>query len=503
MEYSLTPDDLVIADMTGPVALAGVIGGMNTAVSDTTTSVLWESATFDATTVRLTAQRHGVRTDSSTRYEKSLDPILAGETFVRVGEYLRFLGKYGESTGEFYYLDSNKCNDISLTVSYDLISKKAGKIIEKNRIETILANLGFETVSRTEKDFTVKVPSWRATKDVSIEEDVVEEILRIYGYDNIEPTPLVAPLHIRPKNKTKELEGIVLEFLSARGWNEVYNYSFTNLPLQSKSLLKNPEDLIAIANAYTEDFTHMRSSLAPRLFESLQNNIRHGNNIRFFEIGNIYSKNTHTGKELADLLTLQDSRPYGETKKLAGVVMTDDVESLRQDLERLFEKIVGYVPDISQNSEGMLPFFHPGFSGTYRSDEGIFASIGKIHPSIAVSFEIPENTWYFEVDFELLFDLFLKKETIFKRISPYQAVSRELNFILDEKTETGTIADAISSTHPWIGRVIVDSVYRDDEKIGTGKKSVNFAFFLQGEGTISDEEAGKIQNDIVEKIEKM
>lgn len=141
IEYELTLEDMVIADDHGPIALAGVIGGMNSAVSLETKNVIWESATFDAVSVRLSAQRHGVRTDASTRYEKSLDPLLAKFATARIWEYLEFLSKNIETTGAVSYLDAKQVNTPRITVSYDFINMKSGTTIPQEKINTILTNL--------------------------------------------------------------------------------------------------------------------------------------------------------------------------------------------------------------------------------------------------------------------------------------------------------------------------------------------------------------------------
>jgi phenylalanyl-tRNA synthetase beta chain len=141
IEYELTSEDMVIADDHGPIALAGVIGGMNSAVSLETKNVIWESATFDAVSVRLSAQRHGVRTDASTRYEKSLDPLLAKFATARIWEYLEFLGKNIETTGVASYLDTKQVNTPRITVSYDFINMKSGTTIPQEKINTILTSL--------------------------------------------------------------------------------------------------------------------------------------------------------------------------------------------------------------------------------------------------------------------------------------------------------------------------------------------------------------------------
>lgn len=212
--YTLTEDDIVIADNSGPIALAGVIGGMNTAVSETTTRVFWESATFRAATVRLTAQRHAIRTDASTRYEKSLDPLLAHSVFARVDEYLAFLGKTGSIQSEMHY--SVTVEPIEISLPFDRIDARAGVTIAHDTSVAILEALGFTIRDRSANNLMVVVPSWRATKDVSIAEDVIEEVLRIYGYDNIPAYPLSGDLPLGKKNTEKMLKSRLLQYFAER-----------------------------------------------------------------------------------------------------------------------------------------------------------------------------------------------------------------------------------------------------------------------------------------------
>lgn len=366
VEYSLTDADLVIADENGPVAIAGVIGGLKSAVSETTTRVFFESATFDAVSVRLTAQRHAIRTDASTRYEKSLDPTLAGKTFSRVMEYLKFFGKNPEIVGQFGYLTENYNKNISVIIPKNLISKKAGIEIPEEKIFEILTNLGFQVekidilsnfkdaivelfVDKPENDaYQVFVPSWRATKDISIAEDIVEEILRVYGYENIPAIPLSGDFTIQEKNREKALYDELLAYFSHKNFSEIYNYSFTNTPLQEKFLQKNHDHLIAIQNAYTEDFTHMRDSLAPRLFASINANLRHSDHLQFFEMGKIYAKNISHDQKLKNLLSTQESLSYPEKLMIGGVSTADDIASLRAILDTFFAKIFTKNPIISQ-----------------------------------------------------------------------------------------------------------------------------------------------------------
>lgn len=516
VEYTLTDKDLIIADEVGPLALAGVIGGKNSAVSENTKVVVWESATFDATSVRLSAQRHSIRTDASTRYEKSLDPTLANKTFSRVFEYLDFMGKNPEILGQFSYIDARFLDEKIIELPLSLVNSKAWVNIELDIIEDILTKLGFEilgTRENHEKIFInneiveaeddlfleIKVPTWRATKDITIAEDLVEEILRIYGYENIPALPISGDFEIQEKNKEKQLYNQILAFFSSANFYEVYNYSFTNALLQAKSLLNFDENLIKITNAYTVDFTHMRNSLAPRLFENIANNLKYSDNLAFFEIGKIYAKNLIRDSKIAKLLESQKTLPYPEKKIIAWVTTFADIRAIREILEKFFTKNLDISAIVSQGSD--LGFLHPGASGIYSFNDKILANFGRIHPEIATNFEIPDNTIYFEIDFEEILQIFSNKNTNFKPISQYQAITRELNFVLDKNTETGKIAKIIEKSHPWISDVVVIDIFEDEAKVGANKKSVTFSFVVQSpENTISDDEIKNIMENIVAKI---
>lgn len=196
--------------------------------------------------------------------------------------------------------------------------------------------------------YNVGVPSWRATKDITIAEDIVEEILRVYGYENFPNLPMFGGITINEKNREKEFYDKILEYFSANGFSEIYNYSFTNIGLQEKILEKNHTDLIAIQNAYTEDYTHMRSSLAPRLFTSVAANIRHDEKIRFFELGKIYGKKLAREKKAEMLLAHQSALPYGERLVIGGISTADSIPSLRATLDTFFADLYLENSTISQ-----------------------------------------------------------------------------------------------------------------------------------------------------------
>lgn len=199
-EYTLTSKDLVIADEEKALAVAGVIGGENSAISETTKNVVFEAATFDPVSVRMTAARIGCRTDASTRFEKSQDPMLAALAMKRTEEILGFMGKKNTPDAIFSYVNTSKLKNISIEVTHDFIAKKLGRAIPEADINRILTALGFEYAALDANTFSVKVPSWRATKDVSIKEDIAEEVGRIYGYDRIADAPIPGFFSIASKN---------------------------------------------------------------------------------------------------------------------------------------------------------------------------------------------------------------------------------------------------------------------------------------------------------------
>lgn len=463
-EYTLTTEDVVIADDRGPVAIAGVIGGMESAVSTTTTSLIWESACFDATSVRLTAQRHGIRTDASTRYEKSLDPILAGMTFTRVMEYLDFLEKSYSVTATSSFLDEKQVNTPIIEVETRFLHMKAGVEIPEASIQAILIRLGFSYI-QTGEHYMITVPSWRASKDISIQEDIAEEIVRIYGYENVPYTPLESDFSIARKNEEILLRNLTLNHFSEHGWHEVYNYSFSSAPLDQKIGLPDMENAIGIQNAFNEEYTHMVRSLAPRLFLDMTHNQKYSEGFSLFEIGKVYHRIGDRREQEARLLEKIEKKPLPEKKVLAGVTLAMSFEQLRKDLESYLRKSIGYVSPVHQGGTG-LTFLHPGISGSYSLDEAVLIRFGKIHPETAYAFDISTEILYFECDYEAILRLRTDIDERFHEISRFQTIHRELNFLLPQGTPTGDIARIIDAMHPWITELRVDSIFEDEEKIG-------------------------------------
>ena len=497
VEYTLTSEDLVIADHNGPIAIAGVIGGMESAVSLESKNIVWESATFDAVSIRLTAQRHGIRTDASTRYEKSLDPLLPTLALPRVIEYMQFLGKKFDITASSSYLQEKSVNHITIDIDYNFINMKAGIEIPKEEVNAILWRLEFKLIIDNWQ-LIITIPSWRASKDISIKEDIAEEVARVYGYDNTPLTPLSANFSIAGKNHEIILRNTTLSHFSERGYNEIYSYSFTNENLDKKIWYENMESAIGIRNSFNEEYTHMRRSIAPRLFLAAMENMKYASNFSFFEIGKVYRKSDTKWRENTLLQNIA-IKPFPEKKELSGVIVWGTLEELRRTLEGYLERTLSYVPPIHSGTDSNL--FHPNISGSYREDDIVLIRFGEVHPEIAHHFELGTKTLYFEIDYEKILELSRENDMRFHPISKYQTIPRELNFVMPEHTPTGDVAHIIDAVHPWIQNIVIDSVYIDSKKIGEWVKSVNFSFLLSNhDATISDAEALNVQNMVIEKM---
>ena len=325
--YELDETNLAITDRRGPVAIAGVIGGLDTGIVDTTTSVVLESANFHASNIRRTSAKLKLRTDASIRYEKSQDPVntvrglaRAVELFEMVSPGIRIAGGLEDCRKE---LPAPK----PITLPMDWLVRKLGRPIEPAQVRDILESLGFGVSQASPGVFSVSVPSWRATRDVSIKDDLVEEIGRMVGYDTIPPRAPLLPVRVPPANEERRFHHRVRDLAAAQGFSEVYNYSFVSEELARKFGFE-PEEHLAVANPISEGQDLMRMSLVPNIWRNISENAKHFERFRLFEIGcEIHRREgDELPDEVAHLVAALYSREDGhdgivELKRLAECLM--------------------------------------------------------------------------------------------------------------------------------------------------------------------------------------
>lgn len=283
--YDLDPSNLVIADPEGAVALAGVIGGAGSAISHSTTRIALESACFSASGVRKTSSRLKLRTDASMRFEKSQDPVntvrglkRALELLEEVSPGIRLVGGVADA---YEPLPAAQAIELPL----DWLDRKLGCVVPADRVKKILESLEFRVDATSPRVFAVTAPTWRATKDVTIKDDLVEEVGRMIGYDTITPQAPLAPARVPPANPERAFHHRVREMAAAQGFTEVYNYSFIS-EKQARDFGLDSADLVEVANPIASDQNLMRASLLPGIAKNIGDNARHFDVFRLFEIGN-------------------------------------------------------------------------------------------------------------------------------------------------------------------------------------------------------------------------
>jgi phenylalanyl-tRNA synthetase beta chain len=354
--YQLDPSNIVIADRDGAVALAGVIGGADSAISATTTRIVLESANFNASSIRKTSSRLKLRTDASMRFEKAQDPVntvrgleRAVALLEKVSPGIRLVGGLADA-----YQPPPVRPPIALPL--DWLESKLGRALPPAEVQRILESLEFRVEEAGPNVFSVTVPSWRATKDVSIKDDLVEEVGRMIGYASIEPTPPLVPARVPPPNPQREFHHQVRTMAAAQGFTEVYNYSFVSDDM-ARAFSLSPEAHVQVANPIAQDQNLLRSSLLPGIWKNVKDNTRHFESFRLFEIGEevfpdrevphftaaVFAKDDGVGallelKRLAACLLrgcearpTTDTKPYEHPQRAANIVLEQTT------IGRLFE----------------------------------------------------------------------------------------------------------------------------------------------------------------------
>jgi phenylalanyl-tRNA synthetase beta chain len=325
--YNLSPSNLVIADAAGPIALAGVIGGLHSAIGPDTRRIVLESANFQAAGVRQTSVALKLRTDASMRFEKSQDPTntvrglaRALELLEQVSPGIRLVGGLAESHSEFK-------TPAPIELSVDWLKAKLGRDLDAREVRSILESLEFSVKESTPGNFLVTVPSWRATKDVSIKDDLLEEVGRMVGYESITPkAPLIESV-TPPESASRLFLRGVRNMSVAQGFTEVYNYSFVTEDM-ARAFAMDVDAHVGVTNPIAEDQTLLRASLLPAIRKNILDNTRHFSTFRLFEIGReIHLRNRELPEEIPHFVAAMFAREGDgsaslfELKRLAECLM--------------------------------------------------------------------------------------------------------------------------------------------------------------------------------------
>ncbi|MDD4272022.1 MAG: phenylalanine--tRNA ligase subunit beta, partial [Patescibacteria group bacterium] len=494
VERKLEPDMLVIADITKPVAVAGVMGGANSEINNQTASIIIESANFNFDSVRKTAQKLGLRTEASMRFEKGLDPNLCELGLIRAVELILEICPGARVAGNLADEKRYKLNQGLIDLNLMWLNKFIGYEFTAKEVKRILEKLGF-LVKAAGNGFKVTIPSWRAVHDVSLPEDLAEEVARIYGYNNLKSElpkiALTPPLVIPEKVLIRKIKNILS---MGAGLSEVYNYSFLNANRLEK--LKFGQT-IKLANPLSEDLTDLRPSLIPGILENIKTNQASESEITIYEIGSVFFekegeiKKDDSGKEN---LPLQE-------KRLALALAGDAPDDLFRKLKGVIEFLLK-----SLNLEATFEFeateYNKFASAKIMAEGNDIGRVAELEKNVRQNFGIKKLTAIAEISLPKLLNL-VKNSPVKQYVEPpkYPAVSRDLAFVVNEKVLYNNIVKEIKNFNDLIRQVDLFDVYQAG-KLGDGKKSLAFHIIYQADKTLTSEEVDEIQGGLVKHLKK-
>ena len=489
VERELTSADLVIADTEKAIGIAGVMGGFNTEIADSTRYVLLEGANFNSKSIRLTSKRLGLRTEASTRFEKGIDPNLCHLAVDRVCQLIEEINAGVVVKGSMdVYKNPRKEESISLRPSR--VRKILGVELSEDEMVEYLNRLDIKSEIE-DNIIKSKIPTYRL--DIESEIDLVEEIGRLYGFHNIESKPLMGALTRGEKPYDKKIEELAKGILQAMGLNEAMTYSFISPRAYDK--IKVTEDsplrkVIKLLNPLGEDYSVMRTTLLPNMLELLSRNYNRGvEECYVYEIGNIFIPKELPLKELPEERKVLSIGFYGK----------EDFYFLKEVVNTLLESLG--IKDVEYIREENNPSFHPGRTAIVLVDGKNIGILGEIHIDVLENYEMKKRAYVAQIDFHELVKL-ANLERKYKPLPKYPAVLRDLALVVKEDILVGDIEKIISKHGGGlIENIELFDIYRGDP-IPEGMKSVAFSIiFRSHDRTLRDEEINEILEAIIKDLE--
>ncbi len=511
VERTLSANDLMIADTEKPMCLAGVFGGEDSGVTETTVDVFLESAYFDPVSIRKSARRHGLSTDASFRYERGADPLIAEYAAKRAALLICSLAG-GRVVGKMQVICPEKIEKKVIGLDYGRIEAFAGKKIGHDVIETILENLNYDFLSReydangAVKGAKVAAPSYMI--DVYRECDVVEEILRIYGYNNIDlPAGVRMSVNTAEKPEPEKVRNTISDFLAANGFNEIMNNSLTKAEYYSGLKTFPQEKCVRILNPLSSDLNVMRQTLLLGGLETVAYNInRQTVNMKLFEYGSVYSFRPDTDGKTLDsyeestafmMMVSGPGEKFWHTDRQKG-----DYFCLKGHLEQLFRR---FGADIYTMDSEPAPadIFSEGLVYMLPGSRKPLAVMGTIAPARLKQFGIRQPVYAAEISWPAMFEIVRRDRIKYSELPKYPEVRRDLALLLDESVSYADLYKcAFRTGRKLLKNVSLFDVYRGD-KIPENKKQYALSFVLQdADKTLTDKNVENIMTKLVNVFSK-
>ena len=493
VERTLDENDLVIADEKKPVAIAGVMGGLNSEIEETTKTVVFESAMFYGGNVRKTAKKVGLRTESSSRFEKGLSSENTLRAINRAVELVELLGAGEPVDGKIdVYPTKQKINKIKLDV--DRINNLLGTKISKQEMIDILEKIDI----KVENDFAI-APYFRM--DLEFVADIAEEIARFYGYDKLDTTLIKAATTLGVRTKEQKIEKKIEDVLVNNGLSEIYTYGFVGEKDLEKSKIRKEliENAITITNPLSDEYKLMRPTTIPSMMQILAlNNNRKNQNVKLFDISRNY-RNINGEVEKGEV-------PLQENILTIGMYGDDvDFYTLKGLIENVLE--VSNVNSYDIQKETQNESYHPGRCANIKVGIDVIATIGEVHPEVLMNYDINKKCYLAEVNITKIVK-YSKQNKKYHEVPKFPAVERDIAIIVDENIEVGEIektiirkARKLLKGKKSLEELKLFDIYRD-EKIGENKKSVAYSLvFRDLSKSLSDDEINPVMEEITKELE--
>ena len=506
VERTLTANDLMICSAERPMCIAGVYGGQDSGISDSTVNVFIESAYFHPVWVRKTAKRFGLNTDASFRFERGIDPNIQVYALKRAAMLMQELAG-GRITSEIIDINPTPARDFEFEFSLDRARKLIGKNIPEETFMTILEALDVKVLSREGEVLTVAVPPYRV--DVQREADLIEDVLRVYGYNNIEISDHVnSTLSYAPKPDKARLQNVASDFLTSNGYTEIMSNSLTKASYYEESTSYPAERCVKILNPLSQDLNVMRQTLLFNALEAVELNVnRRNGNLKMYEVGNCYSFAAEKASEENTLAKYVENNRIGITVTGLKTQLswnskeeTASFFTLRAIVERLLKR---FGIDIYALQSESLECDLNGDAIVFKQGPNEVVRMGVVSPMVRKKFDIKQEVYFAEVDFDQLIKMTKKAKVQFKELSKFPEVKRDLALLVNKNVTFSQLRSiAFATEKKLLKSVSLFDVYEGD-KLPEGKKSYALSFILEDKNqTLTDKQIERTMANLQTQLEQ-
>ncbi len=490
VERKLSADDLMICNAEAPMCIAGVFGGAESGVKPTTTSIFLESAYFNSVSIRKTAKRHGLKTDASFRFERGTDPDMVIFALKRAALLIKEIAG-GTISSNIVDLYPNPVAPFDVDLSYSNVHRLIGQVIPHEEIKNIIKALDIQVVSKSAEGLILKVPPYRV--DVTRDVDVIEEILRIYGYNNIYiPTQVRASLSTSPRPEKDTVQNLLSDLLTANGFNEIMSNSLTKSAYSS-----DLESAVKILNPLSSDLDVMRQTMLYSGLEAIAyNQNRQNADIKFYEFGKVYSiKDAQYNESQRFAIFMSGATASAQWNQKATAATFYNLKAI---VDGILQKL--NINDVVVEDSTCKKL---AYGLNYNRNSKTLVKFGAVAKDALKKADVDKEVFYADFSFDQLLNITKKNKIVYSEISKFPSVRRDLSMLVDKGVSFGQLKQIAQRTErKLLQEVGIFDVYEGD-KLPSGKKSYALSFIIQdSEKTLTDKAIDAIMQKLIYNLEK-